>query len=407
MKRAFEFGVYDYASFTGYMIYAACTMVIPVYLIGMSRSLDFSLAGGGMIHFCRSMFMLAAMLSCGYAASRFGKARPLGTGLLIVGAGMFAVACAPTYGMLLAAVALAGFGKGFFESLVTPFIQDRHAGNQPGRYINLTHAFWSIGVVLSVTAASAAIHFGVPWRPVMAVCGALTLIPGLLFLCGPKEVRSAAPGTGVFKAAVGLLSEGRFLLFLLMVFLAGGSEHCLLFWTPSFIGRELGGGALMCGAATVCFASGMIAGRLGAGVFVPQNRLFLMLICAALTGVCAGIFPVFIRSAAPMFVMMFILGAATGPLWPSVQSYCADRLKKSDPTLMLILLPCVGIPGCGFFPWIMGIAGKYVGFRASFMMVPLCHLLLLALLLSERFFFGKRIGPRPEQEKTSCDRKVE
>ena len=103
----------------------------------------------------------------------------------------------------------------------------------------------------------------------------------------------------------------------------------------------------------------------------------------------AGIIAVFVHNTFIMFGMMFLLGIASGPLWPSIQSYCVERLKDQEATLMLILLPCVGIPGCGFFPWLMGIAGEFSGFRNSFFMIPLCHFLLLALLLFEYISYRK------------------
>ncbi len=389
MGQHLKFKTYDYASFGGYIMYAACTMVIPVCLLKMSSSLEFGLTAGGALHFCRSIFMLISMLCCTYIASRFGKARPLGTGLLVMGIGMSAIASAPTYGVLLAAMAFAGLGKGLFESLVTPFIQDRHREDQPGRYINFTHAFWSIGVVMGVVAATAAVQLNVSWRIITGVCGLMTLIPGIIFFTARQPEQNSSGTPGVLKRAAGLLGNRRFLLFLLMLFMAGGSEHCLLFWTPSFIHRELGGGAIMCGAATVIFASGMILGRLGVGVFLRQNRLFTVLITAAGAGMTAGIIAVFVHNTFIMFGMMFLLGIASGPLWPSIQSYCVERLKDQEATLMLILLPCVGIPGCGFFPWLMGIAGEFSGFRNSFFMIPLCHFLLLALLLFEYISYRK------------------
>ena len=43
MGQHLKFKTYDYASFGGYIMYAACTMVIPVCLLKMSSSLEFGL----------------------------------------------------------------------------------------------------------------------------------------------------------------------------------------------------------------------------------------------------------------------------------------------------------------------------------------------------------------------------
>ena len=51
---------------------------------------------------------------------------------------------------------------------------------------------------------------------------------------------------------------------------------------------------------------------------------------------------------------------------------------------MFILLPCIGIPGCGFFTWLMGFLGDYIGLHGSFLLVPGCYLLLWTLIFLEK-----------------------
>ncbi len=388
MRERLNFGRYDYASFSGYVMYASCTMAIPVVLLGMSESLNFGLGAGGALHLCRSVTMLVTMLAGGFIASRFGKAAPLGTAMLVMGGGLLCAAFAPSYAILFLAVAVAGLGEGIYESLVTPFIQDRHRDNQPGRYINFTHAFWSVGVVAAVTGATLAIYAGMPWRHVLAAVGILALAPGVIFLL-PKRGRQAPVATGfsVLRDSRVILRDRRFLLFLAAMFLAGGGEHCLTFWTPSFIEREFGGGILMSGAGTVCFAVGMICGRILSGIYIKQNRLFHLLTIVSLLGFLFGLMPPFLKSPVLLFTVMFIMGITAGPVWPSIQSYCVDRLQGKNETMMLVLLPCVGVPGCGVFTWLMGLAGEHFGFRWSFFFVSFCYGMLFLVLLSERLFF--------------------
>ncbi|HQA00587.1 MAG TPA: hypothetical protein PLT93_20835, partial [Phycisphaerae bacterium] len=68
------------------------------------------------------------------------------------------------------------------------------------------------------------------------------------------------------------------------------------------------------------------------------------------------------------------------PFWPSVQSYCADRLPTADTTMLFILLSCAGIPGCGVFTWLMGYLGDRMGLSAAFYIVPACYVTLAALI---------------------------
>ena len=107
-----------------------------------------------------------------------------------------------------------------------------------------------------------------------------------------------------------------------------------------------------------------------------------------------GLFPPFLANVWILFVLLFFLGIATGPFWPSIQSYCVDRLKDSDATMIYILLSCAGVPGCGFFSWVMGYAGDQVGLRTSFYLVPICYAGLgLLILIDALCHRGKKLVP--------------
>jgi len=65
-----------------------------------------------------------------------------------------------------------------------------------------------------------------------------------------------------------------------------------------------------------------------------------------------------------------------------VQSYCADCMPESDTTMLFILLSCAGVPGCGFFAWLMGVIGNHSanGLANAFYLVPACYILLAVII---------------------------
>ena len=62
--------------------------------------------------------------------------------------------------LLLAALMLAGCGEGVIEGLATPFVQQLHPADS-GRYLNFTHGFWSLGVVMIVLTAGGMLMLGI------------------------------------------------------------------------------------------------------------------------------------------------------------------------------------------------------------------------------------------------------
>lgn len=387
-----KFGQYDYAAFSGYATYACCAMVLSVVLVPLARSLDFPLeqgnqGAGGALHFWRSISMFTMMACSTFIAGKFGKRHAIGTALLVIGIGILGAGLSGSYSWLMFAIIFSALGQGIFEVLVTPTVQALHEKEDASRYINVTHAFWSVGVVSIVLVSGWALGIGISWRSILVCTGIMTLLPGILFLIPSKKQHFSSserrrPGL-IWEQMKQVLRIRRFWLFLGCMFLAGGGEHCLAFWVPSFIRMEYQNGSLLCGLGTAVFAIGMVAGRLVSGIFGNKKRMYGIILISAAASAMLGFFPPLLYSLFLLYIVLFCLGFSSGPLWPSIQNYCVSEID-ADPTTMYILLPCIGIPGCGFFTWLMGYLGDHIGLRESFLLIPGCYLLFLAFILLER-----------------------
>ena len=178
------------------------------------------------------------------------------------------------------------------------------------------------------------------------------------------------------------------------MFLAGGAEYCLTFWLASFMQLTMKTGAFLGGVATAVFAMGMVTGRMGWGVYVPQKRLGQSLIVACTVGLLLSCAIPFVRADMAvgrvggiilLFVLLYLIGITIAPLWPTIQTYSVDRLPKHlDETMVFVWLSCAGVPGCGTFAWLMGVLGDvFHSLNVPFFLVPACQLLLAVALLIE------------------------
>ncbi|MDD3154786.1 MAG: MFS transporter [Victivallaceae bacterium] len=392
---------FDYACFLAFIAYAASSVILPMTLIEIGRELNFPLAAGGMgsggaLQIGRSLPMIAAMLLSGFLAGRFGKLRSMGWALLLMGGGIALAALADHYMMLFAAVLFAGLGEGVIEALATPVVQDMHPRDS-GKYMNFTHGFWSVGVLGSVLLAGVLLTKGISWRYIVGAVVVLAASPALFFLLPSRRIPASllkteapVPMKLVWMRSKELIAIPRFWLFFAAMFVAGGGEFCLTFWLPSYIRMEFSGAtAITGGIGTALFAGGMIVGRLGWGMLIPQSKLKMLIFCSAVTG---GILALPLMWSAAMsawvIAVLFLVGVATGPFWPSLQSYCADRIE-CDSTVLFILLSCAGVPGCGVFTWLMGLCADRFGLRQSFLLVVFCYGTLAILMGIDHFLKGR------------------
>ncbi len=398
--RGMRFGRYDYAAFLGFTSYAACAMVAPVALVALARDLNFpleegGLGAGGLLHLGRSLAMVGTMLLCGFLAARWGMRCAVGYSLLLMGMATLGCALAPGYGWLLAATMAAGLGEGVFDGLVTPFVRDLHREEEPGRYVNFTHGFWSFGVLAAVLVYGALLHWGMPWRGLIGLALVVTAVPVLLLLLPERrgeaypERGEAIPASRVWAQSWEIMVRPRFWLFFAAMLLAGGGEFCLTFWCATFIQLHFSASALAGGIGTAAFAAGMFLGRTGWGILIRQNRLRQLVVGSAVFAAAASLPIPLLRPDAGggamstlllLYGLLFLTGGGTAPFWPSIQSYAVDRLPGTDVTMVFVLLSCAGIPGCGIFTWFMGVIGDWWGLRVSFFLAPLCFLVMGGLI---------------------------
>lgn len=406
------FGRYDYAVFSTFACYAACSMAVALALVDIGRSLNFPLEDGGMtaggvLHMFRSISMVIAMIFCGIIAGKKGLRPTLGFSVGMMALGLTLCAFAPWYWVLLLALTVAGLGEGVVEGLATPFVQKLHEENEPGRYINFSHGFWSMGIGTAVIISGLLLSCGVHWRFVIGGIGLLSFVPAFLLLWkeNPAKRFPESPKTvsvrRILKQTKEILSRPLFWLFFFAMFFGGGGEFGLTFWCASFIRLNFADIPFLGGAMTAVFAAGMFIGRTGSGLLVRQKNLKYLILSAAAGGIIVTSFIPFISKElftsqwtlyGVLFGVFFLSGLAAAPFWPSVQSYCCDRMPEVDSTMLFILLSCAGTPGCGVVTYLIGLMGDIpgIGLKYSFFIIPLCFFSLGLLILLDMAIAGRK-----------------
>ncbi len=399
-KQRLKFGRYDYAAWTTFAAYACASLAVPLVLVQMAGDLDFPLDKGGMstggvMQMVRSLAMCLSMAVAGFAAAKWGNRRSIGVSLCLMGAGILLAAFAKSWQAVVPMLLVAGLGEGVIEGLGTPFVQDLH-DEEPGRYVNFAHGFWSLGIFGFVIAGGLLLHAGASWRIILALVAAITLLPVLLvFLPSRKpyvEKSIGKPTASVVKSAVEILRRGKFWYFFAAMVFAGGGEYCLTFWCASFIQLNFAASALAGAAGTAFFSAGMFLGRTTFGALVGQRHLKTLIVAVGVFGVAVsllippfaqhlGAFPAW-AILPTLFLLLFLSGIGSAPFWPSIQSLAVDRMPEIDSTMAFIILSCAGVPGCGIFTWLMGVVGDHAGLDTSFYLVPLCYVTMVLLVLA-------------------------
>lgn len=367
----------DRAAYASLFLYASAANALPICYVMISRDLGFSLTQAGLLGFITSIEQFFVMIFSCFVAARFGKIKVLKTALLIIGGGLFAFSFTSSYATTIALMLLIGLGNALIEALITPLVEDLHPQDS-GSKMNLLHAFWPIGVLVSVLLIGELLSRGVSWRFMfVGLAGGAFLV----FFFYPSSRRVKLPVSRTDFSHMGeILSKPRFWFLGLALFFAGAAEVGFAFWTASYIQIHFQtlprAGAL--GAAI--FALGMVTGRMGSAHLLKWIGLKHLIVVSALLALAGSLTFFWINDLPTLYVFMFFMGLTIACFWPSIQTYAA-RVMPVDPTVLMIFLSCFGIPGASLSPLLMGIIGDRYGLRSSFVVAPV-FLLLLVLSMS-------------------------
>jgi len=367
----------DIASWGGFAMFATSSVITPICLPEISNTLSTTLSEGGGMATARTFVMLFVLVLAGVCAQKWGKKRFLTAGQYLLAVGLLMISVSQNYPMLILSLMITGIGGGFTEALLSPLVVDLHP-HDSGKYMNITHAFYSIGVMASALLFGELLTFGYSWRLIFRIAAIGALAVGFFFNVS-RFPAAIGNESSPWNVMVKILVLPGFWLFAAAIFLGAGVESAFTFWSRSYVATYLKDVPRAGALAVVIFAGLMAAGRLLAAKLSMTMSLKMMMMCSALLGVVvSGMIP-FAASLIWFYALLGLAGIATACFWPTILAEAANCLKVNS-TILFVLLACVGIAGFGVTPWIIGVIGDRTDLRTGFSVIPGLFIVLIFVL---------------------------
>jgi len=372
----------DVATWAGFMVFAVSAVIVAVTLPEISKTFTTNLSEGGGLETARNLTVFIVLLLAGILAQRWGKKRFLNLGQYLLAAGLLLASFSQNYAMLIIAILLMGFGGGFTEALMTPLVTDIHHQDS-GKFLNLSHAFYPIGIVIAALLFGELLTLGYSWRFMFQIAALVALIVAVVFTLlpfppGESDDRSYP------KMFASILSLRGFWLFALAIFLGACIESGLTFWSRTYVETYLSDIPRAGAIALVLFSGFMAIGRFLTAYLAGKMSLNSIMIASALLGVGVTFLIPLATSLWWFYLLLALAGLATACFWPSIMAE-AGRLLSVNTTILFVLLSCVGILGFGSIPWIMGLIGDSDELKAGFFFIPALFGGLIVVLMVERY----------------------
>ena len=361
-------------------MFATSSVITPICLPEISKTLSTNLSEGGGMETARTFVVLIVLLLAGLFAQKWGKKWFITLGQYLLATGLLLISFSQSYPMLIMALMITGIGGGCTEALINPLVVDIHPDNS-GKYLNLTNAFYSIGVMAAALLFGELLTFGYSWRLIFRLAATGALAVGIFFTVSrfPSAIGNEL---SPWKVIGKILVLPGFWLFAAAIFLGAGVESAFTFWSRSYVEAYLKDVPRAGALAVVIFAGMMAVGRLLASRLSKKMGLKMMMLCSALLGVVvSGMIP-FAANLIWFYVLLALAGIATACFWPTILAEAADCLKV-DATILFVMLACIGIAGFGFIPWLMGVIGDSTDLRTGFAIIPAIFVVLIFVLTIE------------------------
>ncbi len=366
------------------MCLAIAVNLVPVILTTLSKDLGgaagFTNEQLGRIVAATFVGLVAGVVATGPLADRLG-AKPFAVlGSLLVGAGLAVLGTASSYAAVLAAAIAMGLGAGVLDLVLSPIVAALQADRRTSA-MNWLHAFYSIGAVATILAASVALERGLGWRALSLVLVAPPCLVGLGF-AGARVPRLVAEGTERMRLGA-LRREPVFLAAVAAIFLGGATELGMAQWLPAYAEKGLLYSTWASGMAMLGFSVAMAAGRVAAGVVghrIGGARLMIASCALAAALYLVASFAPWRPAALGACVAM---GLAVSCLWPSMLATTADRFPRGGASMFGMLAASGNFGGIAM-PWAIGAIADRTTMPLGLASATLCPIAMATLLLLMR-----------------------
>jgi len=372
--------ILDFGCKGAFFILACSAIITPICLVDMGKTLQLNLAQRGGLETARGLSLVVVVLVSGWLARKIKSTMLVGAGLCLVALGLFLLGMTRSYPTALGAMAIMGIGSGFIEALVSPIIARIHPDNHE-HHLNLTHAFYPIGICFCVLLAGELLSHNVPYRLIYGLSAPVSLGFGLLIvITGPPIDPGVEAKSGSY---IQPMLVPFFWLAAFAMFLSAGAEAGFTYWTASFISRYHSAIPRFSGIGTALFSGSMGIGRILFAKLSARCSLRKMLLAASLCGILVSGCITLPGNLTAVYVLLTAAGFAVSGAWPSILAIASRRIH-CEKTSLLIMVSASGIGGFSAVPFIIGSIGDRWGLRGGFFLIPLLFIGTSALLISMR-----------------------
>lgn len=317
---------------------------------------------------------LAGLLADFVSRRVLAAAGGLGMGLALVTAGL-----APSFEVLMAAVACMGFASGFYGHGTEAALMDMHRSDRTGAMARLV-TFGAAGNLAGPLLLAGAFWLGLEWRYMLVGGGSVIIAHALLLACQPfpASLRSS-DGPARWRSVVATVREPRVLHCTAVIaadnLLDSGFVAFLLLYLVDAVGLTPATASAVLGASVLAKLVGLLFLPAAAGA-LGVRRLGAALAAGFLAAI-VGL--VLLPGVVPKLLVLMAFGLIAGGVYSLFKAEAMSARPDNVGTVSGVI-SAAGLPA-DLFPLAAGVIADAAGLRWAMLSFALSPALVLALLV--------------------------
>lgn len=350
-------------------------VLVPILL----RNYHLSYGQIGSVSFASGVGSVAAMLIGGIVSDRLPKVPQIAASFFIYADILIFLGTSPVFMLILTLYFLMGFFGNYINLLVSARIPESFS-EKSSRYLNIGHAFFSIGSILGPLYTSLVLQLEDNWGKPYWYLGIIYLLINLTFLFACCAYYKNRPSQGEM-----IVPKGQFLpwriflnpqiwLLILMNTVDGGFQGTISLWAVSYCQNEIGiKGWLSAGTLTL-FWIGVAAGRITQSLLYKKISSSTWLLGSSIASSLLLFFALRMKNGIVFIAILCLCGFLLGATYPSLISLACGCYPQNTGTVTTAV--CFGSAlGASIIPWIVGNITEAANFTAGMQLIPALLLL--------------------------------
>ena len=366
----------QFSAWAGMFVFGIVMAILGAILPSLFDRIGFGAAAAGTLFLTMNFAMLVTTVFFGPLVDRFGFKSLLAVSALLVALAFLLLSRASSYGLILGAAVVLGFGGGALNGGTNALTSDLHEGEERGSALNVLGIFFGFGALsIPFLIGTLRERLGVP--AILLIATAISLVPFIIYTVLPFPRAKQAQGFPLKEAAK--IARSPLLWFCAFIlFFESGNEFTVGGWISTYLQKTHGLGANAAALVLAGYWAAIMSGRLVASRLIRRVRNETLILASAGLALAAAVLMALAPSGAAAAAGALLIGLGFAAIYPTTLAVVGGRFAALSGTAFSVAI-AVGLAGGMLSPWLAGRIAEASSLRQG-LVIPIVNCAMIIVL---------------------------